>query len=251
MIVVAVANQKGGVGKTTLSFNLSQILSKKYRVLAIDNDPQGNLTSSFLDENTPLEADVLQAYEKETLATQKISENLDLAGSTIQLARVAESNFDIIFRLKEVLKPVQNEYDFCVIDCLPSFGYLHMAALNAADYVLIPIKAAPYALSGVSDLFDTIQKVKNRGLNDRLEVLGIVINLVDGRKPILEREMEASLREAYKDLVFVSRIRKRVKVEESLALQKAITEYDPKGDSAKEFTQVCEEMLKRLQKKLP
>jgi len=250
MITIAVANQKGGVGKTTLSFNLAQILSKKkgMKVLAVDNDPQGNLTSSFLDENTPLQADILEAYEKETLATQRISGSLSLVGSNIKLARVAEGDFDIIFRLKEALGKMNGDFDYTIIDCLPSFGYLHMAALNAADYVLIPVKPAPYALAGMSDLFNTIEKVKKRGLNENLNVLGIVINQVDGRKPVMEREMEEVLRENYGDLVFTTKIRKRVKVEESPAFQQPITEYEPNGDSAKEFKKLAGELLKRIEK---
>ncbi len=165
---------------------------------------------------------------------------------------MAERNFYVIFKLKESLENLYNSsissnYDFAIIDCLPSFGHLHLATLNASDYVLIPVKPAPYSLAGMKDLFDIIEKTKKH-INPSLYVLGIIINQVDGRRPILQREMEEALREAYESLVFKAMINKRIKVEESPAFQKSITEYNPKSPSAKEFIYLTEELLKRLKK---
>ncbi len=223
MITIAVANQKGGVGKTTISFNLAQILAQKYKykVLAIDNDPQGNLTSSFLEDPSLLKGNILDAYEGKDLNPEKISDNLQFLGANITLAPVAERSFYVIFKLKESLENLykssnSSNYDFAIIDCLPSFGHLHLSALNASDYILIPVKPAPYSLAGMKDLFDIIEKTKKH-INPSLDVLGIVINQVDGRRPILQREMEEALREAYESLVFKAMINKRIKVEESPA----------------------------------
>lgn len=255
MIKLAVANKKGGVGKTTIAFNLAQILAERNgtKVLAIDNDPQGNLTSSFLENPAQLKGNILNAYEEKPLEPERISKSLDFLGSNITLAPVAERDFQIIFRLRESLEQLQGPdslkaYDYVIIDCLPSFGHLHLAALNAADYVVVPVKPSPYALAGMKDLFDTIERVK-KYFNPNIKVLGIVINQVDGRKLVMEREMEEALRETYGDLVLKSRIGKRIKVEESPAFQKAITEYNSEGPAAKEFKALTDELLQRIHMK--
>jgi chromosome partitioning protein len=255
MIKLAITNQKGGVGKTTIAFNLAQILAERRgtKVLAIDNDPQGNLTSSFLENPTELKGNILNAYEEKALEPERISKSLDFLGSNISLAPVAERDFQIIFRLKESIEKLQNTpssktYDYVVIDCLPSFGHLHLAALNAADYVVVPVKPSPYALAGMKDLFDTIGRVK-KYFNPNIQVLGIIINQVDGRKLVMEREMEEALRENYGNLVLKSKISKRIKVEESPAFQKAITEYNAQGPAAKEFKALTQELLQRIHMK--
>lgn len=247
MTTIAISNQKGGVGKTTISFNLACMLSKKRKVLAIDNDPQGNLTSSLLADANKLEANIIRAYEEKTLAPQRISNNLYLIGADISLSSVAEGDFETIYRLRDYLSSVTG-FDFVIIDCLPSFGYMHMAALNAADYILVPAKPSPYAISALKELFNTVGKVKKR-LNPELGVIGILLNMVDGRRPVMEREIKELLRETYPDLVFESELNKRVRLEESPAFQRAIAEYDPKGKSALEFKAIVSEMIKRMKAK--
>jgi chromosome partitioning protein len=218
-------------------------------VLGVDNDPQSNLTSSFLENPKDLSGNIIAAYDGKPLEPLKISNSLHLLCSNINLAPVAEREFQVIFRLKESLERLCSEnpesFDYIIIDCLPSFGHLHLAALNAADYVLIPIKPAPYALAGMKDLFDTIKKTR-KYFNPKLKTLGIIINQVDGRSPVIEREMEEALRDLYDNMVLKSSIRKRIKLVESSALQSPISEYDPNGPSAKEFKAVANEIIRRL-----
>jgi chromosome partitioning protein len=214
----------------------------------VDNDPQGNLTTSFLKTNGDLDGNIADAYDGKPLHPAKITNSLYLLGSDINLAPVAEREFPVIFRLKEALENHFTEYpqfDYVIIDSLPSFGHLHLAALNAADYVLIPVIPSLYALAGLKDLFDTIKRVR-KYFNPKLKPLGILVNLADGRNLVIEREMEAALREKYGGLVLKSKIRKRIKLVESPALQSPIAEYDPKGPSAKEFKALVHEILVRL-----
>lgn len=246
-ITIAIANQKGGVGKTTLSFNLAKILSKRGKsVLAIDNDPQGNLTSSFLEPNTELTANIKDAYDEKEVTPVQITKKLSIIGADKNLSSVAEKDFEVIYRLKEAIEPI-NGYDYVIIDCLPSLGYLKLAALNAADFVIIPIKPAPYGLHGLADLEKTVAKVKKR-LNPNLNILGIVLNQLDGRKPIMERELETVLRDQYGNLVLKNTINKRVAIEESPAFQKSIIEHDPKGKASAEFKALTTELLSRIKK---
>ncbi len=244
MKTIAIANQKGGVGKTTIAFNLAHALSKQQKVLAIDNDPQGNLTASFLENTGELQANIIHGYEEKELVPQRLHKNLYLIGADISLSSVAEGDFETIYRLKECISTLEG-FDFVIIDCLPSFGYMHMAALNAADYLLVPAKPSPYAISALKELFSTMDKVKKR-LNPELNVLGILFNMADGRKPVMEREIKELLRETYPGLVFKTELNKRVKMEESPAFQKAIMQYEPKGKSAQEFKSLVQEIRRRM-----
>ena len=142
MITIGIANQKGGVGKTTISFNLAHILAKKNRVLAIDNDPQGNLTKSFFEDPDSLSGDILSAYTNDNPTPQPITPKLDLLGADQELAKVVDMDFDNIYKLQDVKDRFDPDYDFCIIDSHPSLDRLQLAVLSAADYIIIPVKPA-------------------------------------------------------------------------------------------------------------
>lgn len=246
--IISVINQKGGVGKTTIAFNLAKGLANKgFKVLAIDNDPQGNLTSAFLEDPRKMTADVLNFYKNEydKIDPQQIDENLFLIGANIHLSKITDNGLDVIFNLKEGLDPIQHNYDFILIDCLPSFGYLNMASLNTSDLILIPTKPAPFALEGLKDLLDSVKKSKRR-FNPKLKILGIILNLVEGRNTVMGKEIEGVLREDYKDLVFKTKINRGIVVEESPVDRKSVIEYDPRSKQAKQFNELLEEFLGRV-----
>lgn len=245
MNIISIANQKGGVGKTTITFNLAKALAQKgYKVLAIDNDPQGNLTSAFLEDPDTLQANLLDIYEEKAInAPQPIQANLDLIGADIHLSKVVESSFEVIYRLAEGLEGLKANYDFILIDSLPAFGYLNMAALNASDFVLVPVKPSKFSLMGLKDLFNIVEKTKKR-INKKLKILGIVLNLVETTN--VAQAVEQALRESYSELVFEAKISKRTKLEESPSFQQSIGEYDPKGQPALQFDLFITEFLRRL-----
>jgi len=249
MTTIAIANQKGGVGKTTVALNLAQGLAARgYHTLAVDNDAQGNLTSGLLDDPAALAANVLSFYDdaRQAVHPQQIQKHLELIGADIRLAKIADRDFEVIFRLREGLDTFRQTYDFILIDCVPSFGYLSAASLYATDGVLIPVKPAPFALQGLKDLFESIDKMQRR-LNKALQVLGIVLNLVEGRPTKLATELEDVLRNTYGDLVFTSVIHKGVRLEESPAFQQSVMEYEPHGRPAVEFRKLIDELLQRLE----
>ncbi len=244
MKILAVTNQKGGVGKTTLCFSLARALAGQgKRVLAIDNDPQANLTETLINDETELTTNVMELYNGLDVQPQAIDENLDLIGANIHLAQIAERDFEVIFELKEGIERIQKKYDYIIIDCLPSFGYLNTAALLASDYIIIPTKPSQFGLAGVHDLLTTINKTKNR-LNPKLEVLGIILNLVE--HTAICREFKSLLRETYNDMIFDVEITKSVKWEESVTLNQSLLQYDPKSKSAKQLAALLKELQKRL-----
>ena len=252
-MIVAITNQKGGVGKTTTAINLAAGLSMKgLRTLLIDLDPQANSSMSFVDVHG-LERTVYDALvEREVgladviLPTGK-TPNLSLAPASIALAKVEAKlvgELDGIYRLKDALAPIQEQYEYIVIDTPPTLGLITVNALVASTHVLIPIQSSYFALEGTDDLLETIDKVKARA-NPQLQILGAVITLYD-RRTLLARDILGEIRKVFGDKIFKTTISKSVRLEESPAYRESIFTFAPRSSGAYEYYKLSEEVLSRV-----
>lgn len=250
-IKIAIANQKGGVGKTTTAINLSAALAKQgRRVLLVDLDPQGNSTISFLE---PQEIQ-LSVYDwltgpsdnfAEIVKKSKI-ENLEVLPSRINLAKLEATlvgELDAPFRLKDRLDPVAQKYDVVIIDTPPTLGLITVNALVAATHIIIPIQSSYFALEGADDLLETIKRIKARP-NPQLEVLGVVVTLHD-RRTTLSRDIYDQICQVFGHKVFDTTISKSVRLEESPAYRESIFTFAPTSSGAVEYANLCEEVIKR------
>ncbi len=252
--IIAVANQKGGVGKTTTAVNLSAALAEAgKKVLMADLDPQGNTTSglggrvnernSIYDAmmgRTPLN-DCIQKTEIKKL--DLIGSDIRLAGAEVELVSVSEREF----YLKKLLGPVRDDYDFIFVDCPPSLSLLTLNAMAAADTVLVPIQCEYYALEGVTSLMNTIQRVK-RSFNPRLEIEGILLTMLDGRTN-LGLQVVDQVKKHFKKAVFATTIPRNVRLGEAPSHGQPINLYDPKSTGAMAYQVLAREVLSRNRKK--
>ena len=250
--VIALANQKGGVGKTTCTINLGGALVElKKRVLCIDLDPQANLSVGLgIDLNTVgqsmanvlLEPDV----SLESIIVSSRTKRLDVAPTTIELSAAEVELFSAIGRemaLRDKLTPeLLDRYDYILIDCPPTLGLLTLNALVASDGVIIPVQTQYYALKGVAALLRIIKTVQTR-LNPNLRVLGLLPTFYDSRT-ILGRDMLDSLKDLSEHTVFSTVIRQSVKVGEAPTAGVPITVYEPKSDAAKAFIDLAKEVVR-------
>lgn len=256
--IVCIINQKGGVGKTTVAFNLVKGLANlKYKVLVIDNDPQANLTSSILEDPSQLQADVLGIHKQNyDVIPQEVNKYLHIIGATKKLSELADSNdMYLPFYLKGYLRGedetervgIANNYDFVIIDCMPSLAPLNVAAMVASDYLLVPAQAAKFSLDGLVSLLNSMSQLKKHGFNSSLQLLGIVINMVNPQTNI-HQELKKSLMDIYGDFVFEAYLQTLVKFEESPVYNMSVMEYAPKDKAAIQFKNFVEEFLKRINK---
>ncbi|MCP4664086.1 MAG: ParA family protein [bacterium] len=251
-MIIAITNQKGGVGKTTTAINLAAALaSKGHRTLLIDVDPQANSSMSFLDVHQ-LNAAVYEAIIGEArmvdviCPTEKIPQ-LFVAPSTIALAKIEAKllgELDSHFKLKEAVDPIRGEFDYIVIDTPPTLGIITVNALVAATHVLIPIQSSYFALEGTDDLLETIDKIKVRA-NPDLQILGAVITLYD-KRTVLARDIRKEIVKVFGDKLFETTITKSVRLEESPAYRESIFSFAPQSSGAYEYYKLSEEVLSRV-----
>lgn len=249
--IIAIINQKGGVGKSTTAINLGAALGEMGKqVLLVDLDPQGNCSSGLGVEKSLIQQCIydvlLNDVPLEEVIIPDIAEGLDIAPATINLAgaevelvsEMAREN-----RLKDAVGSMRGKYDFILIDCPPSLGLLTVNALVAADKLLIPIQCEFYALEGVTKLLESMKRVKSR-LNPTLDIYGILLTMYDSRTT-LSKQVVDEVREYFGRLVFATPITRTVKLSEAPSFGQPITQYDPKGRGALSYIELAKEVIAR------
>jgi len=252
-VVITIANQKGGVGKTTTAINLASALAfMGHKVLLVDTDPQAHSTLSCLPDPRKYEKSLFDVLINPGLPVSSIIvkstiPGLDLILSRISMAKLEPTllgEIDGHFRLKDALQPIRNNYQFIFIDTPPTLGLITVNSLVAADSVLIPIQSSYLCLEGTDDLLETIEKVK-RVANPNLEIIGVVITLFDKRTN-LAKDVVKRIRQVFGPKVFKTFISKSVKLEESPAYKESIFTYAPDSVGAWQYRKIAEEILERV-----
>jgi chromosome partitioning protein len=251
-MILAIANQKGGVGKTTTAINLAAALALRGKpTLLIDLDPQGNSSMSFIDvrasERSMYDVFVETQIHIADVIVPTALPHLSVAPSRIALAKLESrmvGELDAPFRLKDELATVLANYEHVVIDCPPALGLLTVNALVASTHLLIPIQSSYFALEGTDDLLETFEKVRQRP-NPELQILGVVITMHD-KRTALGRDIQDQIRKVFGDKVFRTVISKSVRLEESPAYRESIFTFAPDSSGATEYYSLCEEVIDRV-----
>jgi chromosome partitioning protein len=251
--ILTIANQKGGVGKTTTAINLAAAISlRKKKTLLIDLDPQANASISFF-ESSDIQGsmfDVLGEHRAELASVIKVTKDpmLSVAPARLALAKLEQQlagQFDAPFKLKDALGPIIKDYDYIVIDTPPALGIITVNAMVASTHLLVPIQAAYFAIEGTDDLLETYERIRARP-NPDLKVLGVLITLFDKRTNI-SRDTHEQIRSVFGSVLFKTRIGKNVRLEESPAYKETIMTFAPKSPGAKEYGKLALEVIQRVE----
>jgi len=251
-MIITVANQKGGVGKTTTTINLAAAVSQKgFRTLLIDLDPQANSTMSYIDPRSVTRSmyDVMVSEEvefRDVIVPTTVS-NLSIAPSRISLAKLESKligEMDGPYRLKDKIKDAIADYDYIFIDTPPTLGMITVNAMVASSHVLVPIQSSYFALEGTDDLLETIEKIKARP-NPNLQLIGVVITMHD-KRTTLAKDIHDQIGQVFGDRLFNTIITKSIRLEESPAYKESIFTFAPKSSGAMEYYSLSEELLSRV-----
>ena len=251
-VIISIANQKGGVGKTTTIVNLAAGLARKKRVLLIDMDPQGHSGLTYLDR-TEVSLSLFEVLSEPDHSVhdavhKSVIDGLWVIPSRISLAKLESKligEIDGAYRLKDRLVPLIDEYDIILIDTPPTLGMITVNALVASTHVMIPIQSSYYALEGTDDLIETIEKVKGRA-NPKLEILGVLVTIHD-RRTVLAKDILSQIQKVFGRKVFKTIITKSVRLEESPAYRESIFTFAPESSGASEYMKLTEEVLSRVE----
>jgi len=249
-VIIAIANQKGGVGKTTTSINVSAALAfLGYKTLLVDMDPQTNSTVSFIDPHT-IKYSIFDLLENSELSFEDVVQatsinNLSILPASISLAKLESKligEIDGHFRLKDKIDGFKYKYDYIIIDTPPTLGLITINSLVAATHLVIPIQSSYFALEGTDDLLETFEKVRSRS-NTELDLLGVVITMHD-KRTIIAKDSMTHIKKLFGKKVFNTVIGRSVRLEESPAYKESIFTFAPNSRGAEEYQQLAKEIVK-------